>query len=364
VRLAAAQDPPVQWHLSARPSVVIGGSDNAHTRFLRIGTVLRLPGGEIVVLNAGTSEIRIFDRTGRFLRSLGGAGTGPGEFRSPRLVGHAGDTLFIADRVTARITELLVDGTPARSIRIAPTDAATGLTVVGRFADGRWAVVSGGSSSLNGPQRTYRDTSQVGILAPDATGGAVWIGSFPSQTVFVFNPANAPHGEVAAAVPSGPGWVSAVSGTEVLIGDTGANVIGAFSNAGAVLRLITVPLGLSVLTDEMITRWRQRAIAANPSERARPYLTALYSRAVLGPSLPVLGSIVSAADGSLWVEPYRADPAEPASWVVLDTAGKLRATVSVPGGFRITEAGPGYVVGVHTAADGIETVRLYQLTPQ
>lgn len=363
MRPAAAQDAPVRWHLSARPSVVIGGSDNPHTRFLRVGTVLRQPGGEIVVLNGGTGELRIFDRTGRYLRTLGRAGTGPGEFRTPRLVGHAGDTLFIADRGNARITELLTDGTLARIIPIAPADAATGLTVLGRFSDGRWAVVSGSSPSLNGPQRTYRDTAQVGILAPDATGGALWIGSFPGQTVFVFNPANAPHGEVAGAVPVGPGWVSAVSSNEILIGDTGTNVIGAYSSAGAVLRLIAVPLGLVPLTDEMIARWRQRAIAANSNERARPYLDALYSRAVLGASLPVLGSVVVAGDGSLWVEPYRPDPAEPSAWLVLDTAGKPRASVTVPAGFRITEAGPGYVVGVHTDAGGVETVRLYQRTP-
>ena len=59
-----------------------------------------------------------------------------------------------------------------------------------------------------------------------------------------------------------------------------------------------------------------------------------------------------------------ADPDQPATWLVLDPAGKPKASVLVPPGFRITEVGPSYVLGVHTDADGVETVRLYQLTPQ
>jgi len=361
---APAQEAPARWHLSARPTVTIGREGDPHAEFLRVGRVIRLPGGEILVPNAGTNEMRVFDRSGRYLRAIGRSGAGPGEFRLPSLVARAGDTLFVADPVNARISEFLPDGTLVKTIPIEARDLPARLSVVGRLGDGRWAVVTTSRPSPSGPQRIYRDTLHVGVLAPDASGGVLWVGLFPGSTIFVHNPANAPLGDVAAPVPIGPMSLSAVSGDEVLIGDTRVNNIGAFSSAGGILRLIPVPLTAVPLSDETIALLRRRAFAANPSDRARTYLTALYSRAVLGPTLPVFRSMVPAADGSIWVEPYPADAAAPTDWLVLDSAGHQRASVMVPAGFEITEVGPDYVVGIHTDVSGVETIRLYGLIPK
>ena len=60
-------------------------------------------------------RISVFDRTGRFLRSIGKAGTGPGEFRTPHaLEFDSRGRLIVADRHNHRIQILTKDG---KSIR-------------------------------------------------------------------------------------------------------------------------------------------------------------------------------------------------------------------------------------------------------
>jgi hypothetical protein len=361
-RQVAAQGPPARWQLSARPSVTIGRRGDRHTDFLRIGKVLRLPGGEIAVPNGASNEIRIFDRAGRYLRALGRGGAGPGEFKSLSLLGRSGDTLFIWDGTSSRITQFLAGGTLVKTIPVTARDSIGRFFVVGRFRDGRWAVRTTSSPSLYGPERTYRDTSRVGVIGSVASGPVTWLGEFPGTTFFVYNPGGGPQGDVAAAVPLGPMALSALSGDEVLIGDTGGNVIGAYLSAATVLRLIELPLEALPLADDRIARLLQQALKKNPSQRARSYLTALYSRTVLGGTLPVFSDMVPAPDGWLWVQQGAADSEESSPWLILDSSGAPKASLLTPPGFRITEVGPSYVLGVHTDADGVETVRLYQLT--
>ena len=73
--------------------------------------------GSIYVLDAGSSEIRVFDSGGRFLRSQGGPGEGPGEFANPAglALGPAGE-LWVADYRTYTYAVFAPDGTFLRSM--------------------------------------------------------------------------------------------------------------------------------------------------------------------------------------------------------------------------------------------------------
>ena len=65
----------------------------------------------IYILDYVTQEIYVFDFEGDFLRTLGGQGDGPGEFRDA--LGPAigpGDTLWVADRRAARFSVFSPDG--------------------------------------------------------------------------------------------------------------------------------------------------------------------------------------------------------------------------------------------------------------
>ena len=66
-------------------------------------TVTLGPNGQIFVLEWASDRVLVFSRDGEFVRSFGGAGEGPGEFRSPMAMMWDGrDRLWVADGLRGR----------------------------------------------------------------------------------------------------------------------------------------------------------------------------------------------------------------------------------------------------------------------
>jgi hypothetical protein len=79
--------------------------------FSRIPDLAIAPDGSIVVSDALAQELRVFDANGAFLRAIGQAGDGHGEFaNAPVLVGFAGDTVFAFDVRSSRISSFTMRG--------------------------------------------------------------------------------------------------------------------------------------------------------------------------------------------------------------------------------------------------------------
>ena len=71
------------WRIGPEPAVSIGAVEGEEPYLLdRAGDATRLSDGRIIVVNGGTSELRMFDAAGVHLATWwGGRGEGPGEFR-------------------------------------------------------------------------------------------------------------------------------------------------------------------------------------------------------------------------------------------------------------------------------------------
>jgi len=72
------------------------------------------PGGTVYVADASLQRIVVFSGDGRFLRTFGRSGMGPGELVSPTSLTFVGDTLFVYDARQGRIS---VFDTAGRSLR-------------------------------------------------------------------------------------------------------------------------------------------------------------------------------------------------------------------------------------------------------
>lgn len=115
---APAWDAGRGWRAAPTPEVVIGASsspteDGDEIPLYGVEGARLLPDGGIVVANAGTSEVMVFDTAGTLVRRFGGEGEGPGELRS--IVGiHVcgGDSIAVHSRLTLHVFER--DGTFAR----------------------------------------------------------------------------------------------------------------------------------------------------------------------------------------------------------------------------------------------------------
>lgn len=108
------------WRLTA-PSVTIRGADGEPLLLTRVTDAHRFPDGRILILDGGASELRFHDATGRHLRTVGGPGRGPGEYRSLDGVAVIDDSLWIYDQALGRVSVLDPDGRYVRSLRLEPT---------------------------------------------------------------------------------------------------------------------------------------------------------------------------------------------------------------------------------------------------
>ena len=81
----------------------------------------RLSDGSVAVVDRASAEIRIFDASGRHVRSMGQRGEGPGEFTDAFILWvTAGDTLWVGNYYPWSYTVFTAQGQFVRSIRLEP----------------------------------------------------------------------------------------------------------------------------------------------------------------------------------------------------------------------------------------------------
>jgi hypothetical protein len=74
--------PPVEYVLSAEPTAEIGGHEERVEYILASPVdVALLSDGRIAIADAGPNTIRFYRSDGRHLQTIGGRGSGPGEYR-------------------------------------------------------------------------------------------------------------------------------------------------------------------------------------------------------------------------------------------------------------------------------------------
>ncbi len=81
------------------------GSETAGPEYLFTNLTKVVPTDDaIFVLQGGIPEIRVYGLDGRYRRTIGRAGAGPGEFDGLEVIGVLGDTLWAVDGNLRRIT--------------------------------------------------------------------------------------------------------------------------------------------------------------------------------------------------------------------------------------------------------------------
>lgn len=338
------------------PMLTIGGADaegpyNVQNAF---GT-RRLPDGSVLVLNGATSELRFFGQGGRYLRTVGRFGSGPGEFRRPGApVWFGTDTLVVYDTWTARATFVSARGVLLKSVRI--EGVAGGGELLGRLSDGSLLLAMTAGVTEGTEPGVRRDPVHLVRLS---AAGVVrdTLGSFrgPDVAVQIVGSRTAMTG-----APFGRHTSFAVAGDRVFVADNAEYRARVYAN-GRLERIIeksveAVPITASDIEREMAQR---RGSGRDPSWLA--WLDRLYQRDQLPASFPAFGGIAVDAEGWLWVRAYAPSPGGGFAWGIFDASGRLRCTCQLPSGVRVREVGRDYLLGAGSDADGVEHVRLYGL---
>ena len=133
--------------------------------------IVRTTDGRFVVTDMTAPTIRLFDRTGRFVREIGRAGEGPGEYRQP-MPALFRDTLMIYDGKLNRVSVMTLDGKSVRTISVPYSGSCCRPPMVD--ASGRLVI-----AGFNGKGYLFRRFTLSGqavdsIVVPQAVANGVW----------------------------------------------------------------------------------------------------------------------------------------------------------------------------------------------
>jgi hypothetical protein len=372
VESATQPGAPATLALSDEPLLQIGVLDGAAEYQLhRVQALVRLSDGTLVVANSGSRELRFYSSDGRHLRSVGGAGSGPGEFRALTHVSRlAGDSLLVFDALNRRTT--IFDG-GGRHVRdwSAMQDGRT-MRVVGALPDGTLLTTN---SARSAPGRTVeysRDTVTYEITRHGA-GIPIERRYAGSETRFEVQERG---GSIVSfsvmTLPFSRSVMATTAGAAFVIGSSDSYELHVYSADGALRRIIrrtdVVPQPVTaelvqLRVDDHLARRRAAGDKVSAEDAAAARRQALAYHRV--ETVPAFTAITGAADGGLWVKTFVPPGADgtAGSWAVHDVAGHLIGTILLPADFQPMFIEGDVVAGVIRDEFDVEYVRVYSVSP-
>jgi hypothetical protein len=280
-----------------------------------------LADGRIVILNAGNREMLFFGPDGRFLRSVGRSGSGPGEFLDPRWLGLGdGDTLYVWDGRLLRLS--IFDGTGdlvgVHQVRVGD-ERGMAIAISDRFADGAFLSTPGPLLYFDGTPGTLRHPEPYGRY--DMATGTLDAVTTGAGMEFVSG-----EGPI-YQLPFGRTDVVEPLGDLLVVGDIGTSVLRYYDRAGMLRRMVdwvSEPVPVTARDRREYIRYVNRIFPDHARRQERDMRFAA--------ERPRFSGMVSDAVGWLWVRSYRAGWEPRGSWLVFDGDGVLRCSVDPPNG--------------------------------
>jgi hypothetical protein len=361
-RPAPAVPPPTTWDVGVVPVLSIGDAgEQPGTSLYRVTHAEVLPDSTVLLVNEGTSEIRIYDQSGLLLRTIGGAGGGPGEFR--RLSGVLAapqDTIYAFDSSAWQLTALTFGGDllstyplPARAFE---GGARPVYRLIGRLTSGAFVLAPSAFPGLRTgrPGSTYwtRAPHLLYMLTVDSLRA---IG--PSAGIEMISDGRAVTFRILGAATA-----TAVDNGRFYFGDSGFRKISVYDSAGSLVQQIRLPQARRPVTRALADSALQWRLGHQPGSRHWKAAQQWYGVFPPPDSVPTFSSLAFDVDGNLWVQEYQnAGERRPLTWSVFNPDGDWIADVETPEGFKLYGAGRDYVIGKGTDTLGIESVRVYRL---
>ncbi|MDZ4675296.1 MAG: hypothetical protein SGI84_12630, partial [Gemmatimonadota bacterium] len=317
-----------------------------------------------VVANAGTQELRIFDSNGALLSRFGRRGKGPGEFERLGWVGHSGDTAFVFDGASNRLSTIRLGESPLLldGLNVTSDGGKGRYSITGRLADGRWLATTGIQPTFDGPPGVHRLPGYAGLIPITGDGQVDWLAEQPSGAIFVYNPTGDVANAAVGVIAFTPWFHAAAAGSNFWYGESGADSLIRLDTRTGERTVVRLPFPAAAPSPAAIAALRAEALGQARFPADSGYAEAKHSGRYLPKQLPYFGGLRATSNGELWVPEYSEQPPAPTRHLVLNETGVALAWVTMPAGVRLLDAGADYIIGVHSDLDGIEAVRVYRLS--
>ena len=350
---------PLVWRLTPSARIAQDGPQGTHA-FTRILSVLPASDGSVVIADAANLEISVFSRDGAFLRGIGRAGQGPGEFGRVSSVGLLNDTLWVNDARLQRATLFTLGGEILATIRREP-----GSSQVGRPTVLLTAGMAIGSPAAD-RRGLKRDVTPVILMdrAGHVRDTLAWVPSKNSDPVMLARPEGGftigrqPFPDTGLAIVS---WnarrLFIVDRSVATTVSSAAFRIVALELNGDTLwnrRYAYMPRRLEEAPVDSFLRAAERVLTPNGHSRDD------IRRAVFIPEYysPVTSGFAS-ADGFLWLR--REEGRATVDYWIVDQSGELAAMLIVPANLMLMAAASSEVWGVQKDEYDVPSVIRYDI---
>jgi hypothetical protein len=347
-----------QVRVQSQPELQIGAADgNPAYMFSYISGVALLPGERILVVDAGSAELRFYDLEGRFLSRRGRRGEGPGEFYEPRLLNTvAGDSIVNYDSRYRRFTLFSSDG---EGFRTFSSPAGTGGRNGMSASTGKVLNVAG---NMGVPIRP----GMHGLLPSTVVARIMDVTRETADTI-----AEASYTQVAISSPGRPSSFSSAPYSRTLavaadrdrffIASPNEPSVREYVWTGEHRRTFRLLESVNRVTD---AEW-SAAIKREVAERINtpPGTIRDVYRGLEPPDVePTFQRLIVDNEGWLWAQAYDVSSNDGVSWLLFDATGRGRGTVTMPEGLSVNAISRGYVAGVWRDDLDVEHVRLHRIT--
>lgn len=345
------------WRVSEEPLLSIGeSSGDPAAELFRVEDALRLDDGRILVANGGTSEVRVFDRSGVHLATWGGEGEGPGEFTGlTDLSPWPGDSVMAWDFSQNRLTVFDLSGKVVRTQRLTQGEALGAGRFEGLLPDRSLVTASllrfDPGESTSGLVRRSREFVRV-----DRDGVRMnSLGRHQDEEYYV-------RADVGAILrhPFRRSVHSVVWDRLIVISPSDDYEIRAYEPSGALNLIVRRDHANRAVTQADVDAWvAERLAAADPE--ARPTMERVMAGLPPVESFPAFSELIVDDAGDLWVREYKRPGDERSVWTVFASDGRMRGLVETPTGLTVYRIGTDFLLGRSVDDLGVERVRLWGL---
>lgn len=360
------------WTVSASPVASIGTQEGeGKWQLHRVGDATKLADGRIVVANAGSSQLLVFDAAGTYQAAWGGPGEGPGEFASlGRIARWPGDSIMASDVGHERVTIFFADGSHGRTTKLEGRASGILQRITGGGAAGHVALDvlpdrtlltrTGDFHRVDGfwrQEHFYELKSADGTVAslgghggPETYTESVEV---PEDRMVYLTPIRHPFGKTTE-------W--AVWGDLAALGRTESYEIRGYRSDGTLARVVrrdnVVPPPTATDLDASL-----RSYIASRPEGYRARYQEVAPNVPMVESFPAFGPVRGDALGYLWVAEFKRpeDDQSPITWTVFDQEGVALGLVETPAQLDVYEIGADYVLGKTTDEFDAEYVQAWGL---
>lgn len=320
------------FELADAPAFRLGTIDGPpESQFTRIRGGLRLDDGTFAILDRDANEVRLFDNHGTFLHSFGGAGDGPGEFRSAMyLVPGPDQTLLVWDSQKAELSTFRASGDYLETISFGSIRAISALLplkngeVLGVLEETPRATI-GHMQNIARIVRLQADR-KIDQLATFA--GTEWELRQQGSGVEIIRRWYYPQLHI-ATTPAGF-WISYGTGWELLRRGT---------DDGGIDRIVRFDRQLEPFSRSRVRELQEAQLAAASTPERRTRIRQLHEDEQYPDYIPPIWELFADAVGRIWVAPTDFPGTNlpmglgraASQWLILDQQGlEVVGTITLP----------------------------------